>query len=117
MYFPSRCKKPTHLCTPSKHPFSMEAVWGREGKLAYNGVNLSPWYRVCTKAILISKGSYGYGETEIYFPSRCRNPTILFAPSEYPSSREAVWGREGKLAYIGLDLSPWYRVCTKVIFI
>ena len=23
---------------------------------------LSPWYRVCTKEILISEGSYGYGE-------------------------------------------------------
>ena len=26
MYFPSRCKKPTHLCEPSNHPVSNEAV-------------------------------------------------------------------------------------------
>ena len=25
-------------------------------------MNLSPWYLVCTKAMFISKGSYGYGE-------------------------------------------------------
>ena len=25
-------------------------------------MNLSPWYLVCTKAMLLSKGSYGYGE-------------------------------------------------------
>ena len=68
IYFPSRCKNPTHLCGPSKYPVSKEAVWGREGKLAYIGVDLSPWYRVCTKAILITKGSYGHGETGNVFP-------------------------------------------------
>ena len=25
-------------------------------------VQITPWYRVCTKAMFISKGSYGYGE-------------------------------------------------------
>ena len=62
MYLPSRCKNPTHLYGPSKYPFSYEAVWGREGKLAYIRVDLSPWYRVCTKGIFISEGSYGYGD-------------------------------------------------------
>ena len=31
-------------------------------KTAEIRVNRSPWYLVCTKAMLISKGSYGYGE-------------------------------------------------------
>ena len=68
MYFPSRCKNPTHLCGPSKYPVSREAVWGREGRLAYIGVDLSQWYHVCTKAIFVSKGNYGYGETGNVFP-------------------------------------------------
>ena len=68
MYFPSRCKNPTYLCGPSKYPVSREAAWGREGKLAYIGVDLSPWYRVCTKAIFASKGSYRYGEIGNVFP-------------------------------------------------
>ena len=62
-YSPSRCKKPTYLCDPSNYPVSKEVVLGRERKFAPSGVDLSPWYRVCTKAIFISKGSYGYGET------------------------------------------------------
>ena len=63
MHFPSPCKNPTYLCRSSKYPVSREAVEGREGKLAYIGVDLPPWYRVCTKAIYISKGSQGYGES------------------------------------------------------
>ena len=68
MYFPSRCKNPTHLCGPSKYPVSRGAVWSRQGQLGYIEVDLSPWYRVCTKAIFIPKGSYGYGETGKVFP-------------------------------------------------
>ena len=30
-------------------------------------MDLSPWYGVCTKAIFISNGSYGYGETRNVF--------------------------------------------------
>ena len=34
MYFPSRCKNPTHLGGPSNHPITNEAVKDRQGKLA-----------------------------------------------------------------------------------
>ena len=58
-----RCKKNPYLCGPSKYPVSREAVLGREGKLVNIGVDLPPWYRVCTKVMFILKGSYGYGES------------------------------------------------------
>ena len=57
MYSFSRCKNRCYLCMPSKYPVSREAVKGRERKTAQIWEDLSPWYRVCTKAIFISKGS------------------------------------------------------------
>ena len=35
---------------------------GRQWKFGEIRGQISPWYRVCTKALFISKGSYGYGE-------------------------------------------------------
>ena len=67
IYSASRCKNHTYLCRPSNYPASREAVYGLELKVAYNGVDQSPWYRVCTKVIFIPKGSYGYGETRNVF--------------------------------------------------
>ena len=34
MYFPSRCKKLSYLCGPSKYRVSRETAWGGERKLA-----------------------------------------------------------------------------------
>ena len=53
------------------------------------------------------KEATGMESREMHFPSRCKNLTYLCGPSKYPISREALWGREGKLAYIGVDLPPW----------
>ena len=39
-------------------------------------MDLLPWYRVCTKAIFISKGSYGYGETRNVFFSSVQKPLL-----------------------------------------
>ena len=36
----------------------------------------SPWYRVCTKAMVISKGSYGHGEFKIVLPYSVRIPYL-----------------------------------------
>ena len=74
MKLPSRCKKPTPLCGPSNYPISRKAVWVREGELSYIGVDLSPSYRVFTKAIFTSKGSYGYGETGSVFLESAQKP-------------------------------------------
>ena len=80
------------------------------------GGYISTWYRVCTKTIFTSKGSYGNVEhknaiivsvQKAYFPiwacklpgltRRRRKPTMKFAE-------------------IQSYLSTWYRVCTKAIF-
>ena len=43
-------------------PVSCTAVWGRIWKFEILGSFRSPWFRAYTKAMFISKGSYGYGE-------------------------------------------------------
>ena len=73
---------------------------------------------VCApRPYLYQKTARGMESPELYSFSRCKNPSYLCWPSNYPVSREAVKGRERKLAKIWEDLSPWYRVCTKAIFI
>ena len=67
MYSVSRWNNPTYLCGQSKYPVSRGAVEGRELKIAYFLMDLSPWYRVSTKEIFIPKGSYGYGESRNVF--------------------------------------------------
>ena len=57
MYSLSRCKKPTYLCSYAKYPVSCEAAHGRERKFGEIRAYLSPWCRVCTKAMFTSKGS------------------------------------------------------------
>ena len=56
MYSFSLCKNRSYLSGPSNYHVSREAVKGRERKPAQIGEDLSPWHRVSTKAIFISKG-------------------------------------------------------------
>ena len=73
---------------------------------------------VCSpRQYLYQKTPRGMESPEMYSFSRCKNPSYLCWPSNYPVSREAVNGPERKPAQISEDLSPWYRVCTKAIFI
>ena len=67
MYSSRRCKNRTYLCVPANYPISCEAVYSRERKFTEVLMYLSPWYHVCTKAIFISKGSCGYGESKNVF--------------------------------------------------
>ena len=57
IYSSSWCEKRPYLCRTANYPISCKPVYGREQKFAEVRVYLSPWYRVCTKAIFISKGS------------------------------------------------------------
>ena len=66
---------------------------------------------------LYQKTAMGMESPEMYSFSRCKNCSYLCGPSNYPVSRGAVKGREPKPAQIWKDLSPWYRVCTKAIFL
>ena len=73
---------------------------------------------VCAqRQYLYQKTARGMESPEMYSFSRCKNPSYLCWPSNYPGSRKVVKGRERKPAQIWEDLSPWYRACTKAIFI
>ena len=67
MHSSSRCKNCTNLCGTANFPISCQPVLGREQKFAEIWVYLSPWYRLCTKAIFISKASYRYGRSKNAF--------------------------------------------------
>ena len=68
MYCPSRCRYRTYHCVEAKYSVSWGAVQGTEWKYAKLRPYQSPWYRVCTKAMAISKGSYGHGEFKNVLP-------------------------------------------------
>ena len=47
---------------------------------------------------LYQKEAMGMERPEMYSPSRCKNPSYLCGPSNYPVSRDSVYGREHELA-------------------
>ena len=68
MYCPSRCRCRTHQCGAANYPVSWGAVQGPPRKYAKLRAYQYPWYRVCTNAMVISKGSYGHGEFKNVLP-------------------------------------------------
>ena len=67
MHSSSWCKNRTCLCGTSNYPVSCKPVQGRQRKFAEIRVYLSALYCFCTKAMIISKGSYRYGESKNAF--------------------------------------------------
>ena len=67
MHSSSRCKNRTCLCGTANYPISSKPVLGLKRKFEEIRVYLSLWYRVCTEAMFISKGSYRYGESKNAF--------------------------------------------------
>ena len=67
MHSSTRCKNRTYLCGTANYPVSCKAIQGHERKFVEIRVYLSPCYRICTKAMFISKGSYRYGELKNSF--------------------------------------------------
>ena len=55
------------LRTSKIYQVSCIAVYGRQWKFGKIRGYQYPWYRVCTKPMFISKGSYGYGEAKNAF--------------------------------------------------
>ena len=68
MYCPSRCRYRTYQRGAANYPVSWGAVLGPERKVAKFRAYQTQWYRVCTDAMLISKGSYGNGEFKNVLP-------------------------------------------------
>ena len=60
MHSSSRCKNCTKSCGTANFPVSCKPVQGQEQKFVEIRIYLSPWYRVCTNAVFILKGSYRY---------------------------------------------------------
>ena len=85
MYFSSRCKTLTYLCGTVNNPVSSKPVQSRKRKFSEFRVYLQPWYRVCTKAMFISKGSYGYGESKNVFHSSVQKPHLPVQDCKRPS--------------------------------
>ena len=78
---------------------------------------LSTWYRVCTKVIFISKGSYGNVEPINVILVTVQNEYFPLRGCKVSGFKHHRIGWTMKFAEIWNYLSTWYRVCTKVIFI
>ena len=46
--------------------------------------DLSPWFRVCTKEIIIPKGNYGYGESRYVFRMSLQYPHLTVRAVKIP---------------------------------
>ena len=62
MYCSSRYRYRTYQRWAAKYPVSWGVVWDPEWKYAELQAYQSPWNRIFTKAMVISKGRYGHGE-------------------------------------------------------
>ena len=68
IYCPSRCRYRTYQLGAANYPMSWGAVQGQQKKFEKLRAYQTPWYRVCTNAMVISKGSYGNGEFKNVLP-------------------------------------------------
>ena len=117
MYCPSRCRYRTDQLGARNYPVSREVVQGPEWKYAKLRPYQSPWYRVCTKAMVISKGSYGHGEFKNVLPQLVQISYLSLRGRKVPRFIGVVQGREWKYAKIRSHQSPWYSVCIKTMVI
>ena len=69
MYCHHWYKKHTYQCQAVKYPVSWGAVSGRQWRYVELRAYQSPWYRICTKGMVISKGNFVYGELTNVLPS------------------------------------------------
>ena len=76
MYYRSKFRYRTYQCGTAKYPVSWGVVYGPEWKYAEFRAYQSSWYRVCTKAMVISKGSYGHGEFKNDLPKSVQIPYL-----------------------------------------
>ena len=76
MYYPSQCRYRIYQCRAPKYHVSWGVVLGLEWTYAEVWAYQSPWYRVCTKAMVISKGSYGHGEFKNVLPYSVHIPYL-----------------------------------------
>ena len=75
----------------------------------------SPWYRVCTKAMVTSEGSYVYGELKKVLPSSVQKTPLPVRGRKIARYMGGGMDREWKNAKFRAPQLPWYRVCTKAM--
>ena len=78
---------------------------------------LSPWYRVCTKAMFISKGSYGCGEPKNVIASSVQQTHWPLRSCKLHGFMHRRIYETMEICEISGYLSPWYRVSTKAMFV
>ena len=98
MYCPSRCRYRTYKYVEVKYPVSWGAVQGTEWKYAKLRPYQSPWYSVCIKAMVISKGSYGHGEFKNVLPQSVQIPYLPLRGSKVPR-------------FMGGSIGPRMEIC------
>ena len=98
MYCPSRCRYRTDQLGARNYLVSREVVQGPEWKYAKLRPYPSPWYRVCTKAMVISKGSYGHGEFKNVLPQLVQISYLSLRGTKVPRFIGVVQGPEWKYA-------------------
>ena len=84
------CKKGTNPNWASKYPHSCIAIRGRQCKFPKFRGFLSPWYRVCTKAIFNQKEALWMQIPKILSLGRCKQGTNLYVASNFPHSCIAI---------------------------
>ena len=94
MYSFRRCKNLTYLCGTATDPVSSKPEQGRERKFAKIRIYHQPWYRDCTKAVFISKGSYRYGESKILFLSSVQKTSLTCAVLQTTPSQVSQYKAE-----------------------
>ena len=117
MYCPSRCRYRTDQLGARNYPVSREVVQGPEWKYEKLRPSQSPWYRVCTKAMVISKGSYGHGEFKNVLPQLVQISYLSLRGRKVPRFMGVVYGPEWKYAKLRSHQSPWYSVYIKTMVI
>ena len=116
IYCSSPWKNPTYLCGSAKYPVSWVAGQSREWKYAKFRAQQSPWYHTCTKAMVISKGSYRYGKLKNVLLLAVRS-FAYFNSRPYTDPHEMGQFADPPLQVRFLHQSPWYHVCTKAMVI
>ena len=95
---PQSVQVPSYQCGAANYPVSWGVVQGPEWKYAKLRPYPSSWYRVCTKAMVMSKGSYGHGEFKNVLPQSVQIPYLPVRGRKLPR-------------FIGGIIEPRMEVC------
>ena len=98
MYCPSRCRYRTDQLGARNYLVSREVVQGPEWKYAKLRSHQFPWYSVCIKTMVISKGSYGLGEFKNVLPQSAQIPYLPLRGSKVPR-------------FMGGSIGPGMEIC------